>query len=373
MYPALAVLQGLRSKEQASVKSPQEALQRCSVLWVGSVGGMEVELVELAKIEFDAIPAAGVHGVGLRALPGNLLQLWRGFWEARRILRRFRPHVLFFTGGYVAVPMALAGWRVPTVLYVPDIEPGMALKFLSRFADRIALTAPDSGVYYLSRPQLKVTGYPVRADLQFWSLDEARRALGLSPDLPTLLVFGGSKGARSINRALLAVLPQLLGDMQVVHVSGRLDWPDVQKSRDALVSDHDMAPEIVARYHAYPYLHAEMGAALTAADLAVARAGASTLGEFPIFGLPAILVPYPHAWRYQMVNARYLESHGAALILEDAALGEDLFATIKTLMDDPSRRTQMKQAMHSLAKPDAAQSIASMLGELALATSPERI
>jgi UDP-N-acetylglucosamine--N-acetylmuramyl-(pentapeptide) pyrophosphoryl-undecaprenol N-acetylglucosamine transferase len=204
-------------------------------------------------------------------------------------------------------------------------------------------------------------------------LDEARRALGLSPDLPTLLVFGGSKGARSINRALLAVLPQLLGDMQVVHVSGRLDWPDVQKSRDALVSDHDMAPEIVARYHAYPYLHAEMGAALTAADLAVARAGASTLGEFPIFGLPAILVPYPHAWRYQMVNARYLESHGAALILEDAALGEDLFATIKTLMDDPSRRTQMKQAMHSLAKPDAAQSIASMLGELALATSPERI
>ncbi len=98
---------------------------------------MERELVERAQVPFEAIPAAGVHGVGLRSLPGNLLQLARGYRKAGRVLKRFQPDVLLFTGGYVAVPMALAGHRVPSVLYVPDIEPGLALKVLARLADTI--------------------------------------------------------------------------------------------------------------------------------------------------------------------------------------------------------------------------------------------
>jgi UDP-N-acetylglucosamine--N-acetylmuramyl-(pentapeptide) pyrophosphoryl-undecaprenol N-acetylglucosamine transferase len=325
-------------------------------LWVGSEGGMEAELVKRAGIPYRMIPAAGVHGVDLQALPGNLLQLSRGYLASRRILHGFRPDVLFFTGGYVAVPMAFAGQRIPTLLYVPDIEPGLALRTLARFADRITVTASDSQHYF--KQKVIVTGYPLRPDLSTWARYQARTALGLSSNKPTLLIFGGSQGARSLNRATLARLPELLEMAEVVHISGQLDWDEIEKA------EADLKSAQRKRYHTFPYLH-EMGKALAAADLVVSRAGASCLGEFPFFELPAILVPYPHAWRYQKVNASYLAQYGAAVILDDSRLQEELLDTIKVLLDNPGKRNSMKRAMRALSKPDAAQAIASQLVELA--------
>jgi UDP-N-acetylglucosamine--N-acetylmuramyl-(pentapeptide) pyrophosphoryl-undecaprenol N-acetylglucosamine transferase len=133
-----------------------------------------------------------------------------------------------------------------------------------------------------------------------------------------------------------------------------------------------LAPELARRYLPYPYLHREMGAALKAADLVVSRAGASSLGEYPLFGLPAILVPYPYAWRYQMVNAQYLEAHGAGVIVEDADLQVKLLPVISELMRDSDRRASMQEAMQSLAKPNAARSIAELVHELASQTAQER-
>ncbi len=137
VYPALAVHSALTSQQPKS-----------EILWVGGEGGMEEELVKRAGIPYRSIPAAGVHGVGLRALPGNVAKLTRGVLASRRILREFKPDVLFFTGGFVAAPMAVAGMKVPTALYVPDIEPGLALKFLSRFADVITVTADASKRFF---------------------------------------------------------------------------------------------------------------------------------------------------------------------------------------------------------------------------------
>ncbi|OIO89641.1 MAG: hypothetical protein AUK02_02210, partial [Anaerolineae bacterium CG2_30_58_95] len=307
VYPALAVLEALKVQRQMS----DFGRLTFDVLWVGGEGGMEAKLVERAGVPFEAIPAAGVHGVGLEQLPRNLGQLRRGYSASRRILRQFEPDVLFFTGGYVAAPMALAGWKIPTLLYVPDIEPGLALKTLARFADCIALTAEDSRKYFSPRAQTVLTGYPTRSGLSNWTRKDARKKLRLDDDLPVLLVFGGSKGARSINTAVLDNLPALLELAQVLHISGELDWPNVQTARQ------NLSKIPAARYHAFPYLHEEMGAALAAADLAVTRAGASTLGELPLFGLPAILVPYPHAWRYQKINADYLVERGAAVMIEN--------------------------------------------------------
>jgi len=320
---------------------------------------MEADLVKRAGIPYEEISAAGVHGVGLAALPGNLLQLSQGYLESRHILGRFRPDVLFFTGGYVAIPMAFAGHSRPSLLYVPDIEPGLALKTLARSADRIAVTTDTSRQYFNNQAIVRVSGYPTRPDLQAWDRQKAFQALGLTADLPVLFVFGGSKGARSINRALLACLPDLLNEAQVVHVSGNLDWPEVQTASQAL------PPELAQRYHPHPYLHEEMGAAFTSADLVVARAGASSLGELPLFGLPAILVPYPYAWRYQRINAEYLAARGAALILMDEDLGLQLLPTVRELLNDPARREQMRQAMHQLATPQAARQIADDLISLA--------
>ena len=322
---------------------------------------MEAGLVERAGVPFKAIPAAGVHGVGLKHLPRNLWQLTRGFFAARRILREFRPDALFFTGGYVAAPMALAGRRVPTLLYVPDIEPAMALKMLSRFADCITLTAEASRNYFPRRARTRtiVSGYPTRAGFAKWDRGTARKALHLSGEIPVLLVFGGSKGARSINTAVLEHLPELLALAQVIHISGELDWPAVDEARKRLTQEQ------IARYHAFPYLHEEMGAALAAADLTVSRAGASVLGEYPLFGLPAVLVPYPYAWRYQKVNADHLAGRGAAVILEDGRLAAQLLPAIQSLLENPAKLQSMRQAMRSLAHPQAAAEIAGQLAALA--------
>ena len=314
---------------------------------------MEEDLVKRTGIPFQTIPAAGLHGIGPRALPRNLITLGRGVRASMKILGEFKPDVLFFTGGYIAGPMAFAGRKVPTLVYVPDIEPGLALKSLVRFADVIAVTAPDSQKYISKR--VLTTGYPIRAELTTWDKPRACAELNLDEDSPVLLVFGGSKGARSLNEAIVPNLSDLLELTQIVHISGSLDWEAIQTARSGLTSEQRK------RYHIYPYLHEEMGAALASADLVISRAGASTLGEFPHFGLPAILVPYPYAWRYQKVNADYLAERGAAVIVKDELLKRDLATVIKDLMANPSKRKAMSQAMKSLSHPEAAHEIAGQI------------
>jgi len=241
------------------------------------------------------------------------------------------------------------------------------LNAIARLSDQILLTVEDSMEYFDERSNLVVTGYPTRISLTAPHRNEALDKFKLSPELPTLLVFGGSKGARSINLALITFLPDLLSNMQVIHISGHLDWPIIENASEELPG------ELKTRYHAYPYLHNDMGAALEASDLVVSRAGASVLGEFPLYGLPAILIPYPHAWRYQEVNAHYLENRGAALVLQDHELDVHLFSTITNLMSDHQMRNEMSQAMSSLATPLAAESIATILQGLVSVPSPGRI
>jgi UDP-N-acetylglucosamine--N-acetylmuramyl-(pentapeptide) pyrophosphoryl-undecaprenol N-acetylglucosamine transferase len=320
---------------------------------------METGLVQRAGIPFATIPAAGLHGVGLRDLPGNAVKLARGFAASRKILREFRPDALFFTGGYLAGPMALAGRNIPTLLYVPDIEPALAIKTIARFADRIAVTASDARRYFSSRARLVETGYPVRADLLRWEPSAARKQFHLCEDKPVLTIWGGSRGARSINQAVTHHLPRLLEMAQVIHVTGELDWPNVEAAQSALTADQRRD------YHAFAYLHEEMGAAMAAADLVVSRAGASVLGEYPLLGLPALLVPYPHAWRYQKVNADYLAGRGAAVILEDGKLKDELLTVTQTLLRDPAKLEAMRAAARSMARPQAARTIASQILELA--------
>lgn len=319
---------------------------------------MEEDLVKPTGIPFSAIPAAGIHGVGVRALPGNVARLVRGTLAARSILADFEPEVMLFTGGYVAAPVSVAGRRIPSLLYVPDIEPGLALKFLARFATAIALTSADSRQYFSPAAKTIVTGYPVRPELVDWQRESARSHLGLEPDRFTLLVTGGSKGAQTLNAPVFAALQQLLADLQIVHITGQPDWPSAQAAQAGLPA------ELAARYHPMPYLH-EMGAALAAADLAVSRAGASTLGEYPLFGLPAILVPYPFAWRYQKVNANYLVEHNAGMLLETDQLAQQLVPTVQSLSRNPQRLHEMRQAMRGLARPQAAEHLADLVRELA--------
>ena len=347
VYPALAVVNRLLREHPDA-----------QILWVGREGGMEARLINRVGVAFRTLPAAGIHGVGLRRLPGNIHQLGRGYFASRHLLHDFQPDLLFFTGGYLAAPVALAGLRIPTLLFVPDIEPGMALKFLSQFADCIAITVEESRRFFPAKKRVVVTGYPTRAELSSWQKDAAYRVFGFSPTMPTLLVTGGSLGALSINQALVPALPDLLEDMQVIHLTGERTWPQFEKVRETL------PPELAPRYRAYPYLHEEMGAAFTIADLVISRAGASSLGEYPHFGIPAILVPYPYAWRYQKVNAEFLESRGAAVQVPDDELTDVILPLVRDIMQDVERRRRMQAAMRALRKPQPEAAIVSLIREM---------
>jgi UDP-N-acetylglucosamine--N-acetylmuramyl-(pentapeptide) pyrophosphoryl-undecaprenol N-acetylglucosamine transferase len=173
------------------------------------------------------------------------------------------------------------------------------------------------------------------------------------------LVFGGSRGARTINYALLAILPELLAEYQVIHITGKLDWEAINEKTA------DLPADLRERYQPFSYLHESMGLAFRSADLVVSRAGAATMGEFPAFGLPAILVPYPYAWRYQKVNADHLAVNGAAIRLNDEDMAEKLLPTIQRLMGDEQQLESMQAAAIRMYRPDAARNISDLLAELA--------
>lgn len=336
----------------------QEEVQ---VMYAGVAGAVEEELAARAGIPFWPIDSGQVRGVGVVPAAKGLLKAGKGTRQAAALLREFKPDVVYVTGGYVAGPVVWSAWRagVPVFITLPDLEPGVAIRRMSRFASRVGVSFEEAAAYFPGKAV--VTGYPVRPEILALAgqRDQARAALQLAMDEPVLLVFGGSRGARSINQALAAALPAILTHCQVVHVSGTLDWPDVA-ARAASVPD-----SLRGRYHPYPYLHDEMALALAAADLAVARAGASTLGEFPALGLPSILAPYPHSGQHQDVNADFLVAHGAALKIADADLQARLGDTVIDLLQHPATLQRMSAAAAGLARPDAAIRIAQELRDLA--------
>jgi UDP-N-acetylglucosamine--N-acetylmuramyl-(pentapeptide) pyrophosphoryl-undecaprenol N-acetylglucosamine transferase len=315
--------------------------------------------VSRERIPFAAIPAAGLRGKSAGETVRNLWTMGRGLVASWRLVGRFRPEALFATGGYVTAPVALAAWGrgVPLLIYLPDVEPGLTIRLLGRLARRIAVTAEASRAFFPPGKAF-VSGYPVRQRL--FSADKAasRRALSLSRELPVLLVFGGSQGAHSINRALALNLSALLEKCQVLHVSGQRDMAEARAQSQALPA------HLRERYHLYEYLHEEMVDALAAADLAVCRAGASVMGELPAAGLPGLLVPYPYAGGHQALNAAYLAGQGAAAVLAEADLAEKLLPAVLELLDDKERLERMSAAARSLARPEAARSIAEALREL---------
>lgn len=348
MYPALA------AAEAALAQQPKTEL-----VFVGSVGGFERPLLEQAQIPFkaiEAVQAGPIHGINpARALVSGA-KLAVGTAQALRLIARHRPQVILSTGGWVSFPVAQAGWisRVPVLIYLPDIEPGLTIKAQRAFATKIAATVGESAAY-IPQHKLVVTGYPLRRQMMQATRAAAIAHFGLDATKKTVLVFGGSRGAQTINIATINLLPELLkrGDVQVIHVTGTLDW---ERTAPYRATPH---------YHPFAYLHDDMGLAFAAADVAVCRSGASVLGELPFFGLPSILVPYPFAWRYQKVNADYLAARGAAMNMLDDHMAHDLLPTLNALLDDPARLTLMRDSARAIARPDAADRLFDVLRSLA--------
>jgi UDP-N-acetylglucosamine--N-acetylmuramyl-(pentapeptide) pyrophosphoryl-undecaprenol N-acetylglucosamine transferase len=354
IYPALAVAEGIRRTQP-----------ECQMHFVGSVGGMERDLVGREQKPdaplfsgYHEVQSGPLHGVPPLRLLASLVKLSIGVVQALALIGAIKPSVLFLTGGWVTFPVAVACWlrRIPIAIFLPDIEPALAIKVLSRLAHVVMTTTAESVQYFPPGTTVLETGYPLREELMRATRESGIAHFQLDPRQKIVLVFGGSRGARSLNEALLPIVPDLTQQgVQILHITGELDWPTVQEKRAQL-------PDFQQRnYHAFAYLHDDMGLAMASADLVVSRAGASTLGEFPFFGLPAILVPYPFAWRYQKVNADWLVARGAAQRLDDAALPAELLPTLQNLLNNPTQLGEMKRAAAALARRDSAGEIASRL------------
>ncbi|MBX2997257.1 MAG: UDP-N-acetylglucosamine--N-acetylmuramyl-(pentapeptide) pyrophosphoryl-undecaprenol N-acetylglucosamine transferase [Caldilineaceae bacterium] len=389
VYPALAVAAQLKSEaEQPGFPLPArgagqneavaeavaparaDAVQSIPVelLWAGSPDGVECELVEAAGIPYRAIQTGQLRGKNPLTALANAGKMIVGVRQSLGLIDEFKPDVCFVTGGYVCTPVAIACRlrRVPVLVYLPDMTPGLAIRWLSLLATRVAVSFPEVSAYFGSKAV--VTGYPVRPELLEAAADRqgARRRLAQALEiqweegedgdpLPLLLVFGGSRGSLSINKAIWAALPDLLPHCQILHITGTRDWPLYQDQPPALPA------HLAGRYHPVAYLHDEMALALASADLVVARAGASTLAEFPLTRLPAILVPLPIAGNHQLPNARKLADAGGAAIIEDEALARELTPLLVDLLQDELRRLKMGADMATLARPRAAFNLAQEL------------
>ena len=358
VYPALSVAESLSLSESAGQDT--QPLASHQLLYVGSEHGLERALVQRSGLDFSGLSVSGgVRGMGLAAIR-NAASLVQSFFQSLGVIRQYRPGAILATGGYVCTPVVLAGWflRVPALVYLPDMEPGWAIRFLAPFARRVAVTVPDATRFF-SPKKAVVTGYPVRTELVSADRQAGRAFFGVGPAEKVILVAGGSRGAQHINQLIGEGLVTLLQEATIIHVCGQSHLADASARLAVL------PPDLKARYKLYAYLH-EMPLALVAADLAVSRAGASVLGEYPVAALPSILIPYAGGHRDQVQNAAYLAQNGAAVVLPDQEISTEMLAsTVKTLLRDPARLPAMAQAARALARPDAAGDLARELTRLA--------
>ncbi|MCA9912139.1 MAG: UDP-N-acetylglucosamine--N-acetylmuramyl-(pentapeptide) pyrophosphoryl-undecaprenol N-acetylglucosamine transferase, partial [Anaerolineae bacterium] len=350
VYPALAAAEVLRKSAETH-----------NLVFVGTrgSGGFEKTLVDQSRIAFDqyeAVFAGPLNGVSpLRAL-NSLLKTALGLVQSVGIVLRHRPQAILLTGGWANVPVALAAWifRVPILVYLPDIEPGRTIQVLSKFARKVATTVPESAQFF-REGQTVTVGYPLREAITSATYEAAIEHFRLDKARKTILVTGGSRGARNINIALIDIVPALVQNgIQIIHVTGELDWERSQQQAQSL--------QETAHYHAFPYLKSEeMGLAFAAADLIVGRSGASALGEFPYFGAASVLVPYPYAWRYQKTNADWLVEHGAGIRVDDESMSETLEPSIIRILCDDALLNEYKANARSLHQGSGAERLAQEL------------
>ena len=349
IYPALTIIRAIERRTPSA-----------KILYVGTLHGLEADIVPREGIDFAAMELSGFER---RLTLSNILRAGRALyavWQARSIVRSFRPHVAIGTGGYVAGPILLAASLagVPTLVQEQNVFAGVTNRILARFATAIAVGMEDAtGVF--PKQKTFVTGNPIRAEVCTATREEGARVFGLSSGKKTVLVSGGSRGARSINRAMIDVLAHAAGqtDVQYLHVTGADEHADTLARLHARGVRLEDSPHI----RVLPYLY-NMPQAMAMADLAVFRAGATGLAELAARGVPAILIPYPYAAEnHQEKNARALEAAGAAKVIRNSDISaEVLEGALHALLTDDARRLAMAAAMKRLGKPEAADEIAAL-------------
>ncbi|MCI0547450.1 MAG: undecaprenyldiphospho-muramoylpentapeptide beta-N-acetylglucosaminyltransferase [Candidatus Rokubacteria bacterium] len=334
--------------------------------WVGTADGVEARRASEAGIAFHAVAAGKLRRYwDRRNIRDLLVRVPAGLAQSLSLLRELRPDLLFATGGFVALPPALAAraLRIPLVIHEQTVVPGLANRIAGRFARRIALSFPPADRTF-PPDRITVTGNPLRPELEGGVAGEAFRVLGLEWGLPLVYVTGGAQGSHRVNRAVGAVLPDLLERAVVAHQCG--DNP-ATGDREWLAGEAARLPvRLRGRYALRPWVGEELRHIYAAAALVVSRSGAGTVNECCHLGRPAIYVPLPGtSGDEQTANARYVAGIGGAVVLPQSELdGARLLEHVRQLLDNPEALRRMGEAARRLARPDAADRIAALLIEV---------
>ncbi|RFU63368.1 undecaprenyldiphospho-muramoylpentapeptide beta-N-acetylglucosaminyltransferase [Peribacillus glennii] len=348
IYPALALVREIKSKDKDS-----------SFLYIGTEKGLEKEIVTREKIPFKSIHITGFKRKLSFDNVRTVARFLKGVRESKKMLKEFQADAVIGTGGYVCGPVVYAAAKlgIPCIVHEQNSVPGLTNKFLSRYVDKVAICFEEAKQFFPENKTV-LTGNPRASEVLNYKGKEGLRKLGLKQGVATVLVFGGSRGARPINEAVLKVMSELREKpYQVLYVTGEVHFEQVAREIEMIGNPENVVIK--------PYVN-NMPEILSGVDLAVTRAGATTLAELTVLGIPSILIPSPYVTNnHQEKNARSLSDHGAAeLVLEKELTGSKLIATIDSVITDGKKLDAMKTAARAIGMPDAADRVYQVIKDL---------
>lgn len=343
IYPALAIASEIKRR------TPKTEL-----LYVGTQKGLESKIVPASGIPLKTIDISGIDRSSMLKASKALVKFPFSFFQARDIIKDFKPDIIVGTGGYVSYPIVLAGtfMDVKTLIHEQNAIPGLANRNLARRVDCVLLTF-DEARKYLEAKRIKLTGLPVRQEIL--NINRKQTKLKNENNKFKLLAFGGSLGAATINQAMLQLVERYRNlDLDITWIAGQAGYEEMKEALDKKID----AQSLNCTVKILPYMY-NIEEAMAVADLAICRAGASTVCELQVLGLPAILVPYPYAAEnHQEKNARALVDKKAAIMIIDEFLdGDNLYKQIQELRNNQTKLQEMGQNMIKEARPNALRDI----------------
>lgn len=339
LIPLLAIVSGIRKI------SAEKKLGEPEFLLIASASNFN-KSISKAGIQIKTIKAGKLRRYFSWENLGDIFKIPIGIVQSLYHISKFKPDVIFSKGGFASVPPVIVAWilRIPIVTHESDIVPGLANRIIARFASKILISFSATEKYF-SKSKIVLTGNPTRDDIIQGSCENAFKFFKLSPDLPTVLIFGGSQGAQKINEMILEILPKLTEKCQVIHQCGAKNYKGIKNKINKLNLKY---PE---RYRTYPFIKDEMKDVYALAKVVISRAGANSLAEIVALQKPNILIPLStSANNHQFKNAEFFVEKGASLIINETAdSSQDLLDAIFELLDDKNLQYQMKQKFSEMA------------------------
>ena len=348
IYPALALISEIQKENKAA-----------EFLYIGTEKGLESKLVPKENIPFKSIHITGFQRKLSFENVRTIFRFLKGVRDSKKLLKESRADIVIGTGGYVCGPVVYAAAKlgIPTIIHEQNSVPGLTNKFLSKYVDRIATCFEEASAFF-PKEKVVLTGNPRASEVLGQDGIKGRLSVGLKINKPVVLIFGGSRGAKPINDAVLKSLTELSEKpYQVLYVTGEVHYEEVKKETALIGSPENVVIK--------PFLH-NMPEILAGTDLTVARSGATTLAELTSLGIPSILIPSPYVTNnHQEKNARSLSDHGAAILLQEKELtSKRLIELMDHILMDDKKLMDMKKSAKELGIPDAAKKLSSLMEEL---------